>query len=423
MTGDIVELAAALTRDAQNRQHAARELAKHLGAEDLLILVPERRYAVHLPACGFPQTLPGGRLWRAFVSEAITNSFAAAELSYPVAGNRRVAKGWTAKDGSIMALFDGEPNLERVEQVRSLLPLLTATFERERAAIASEAHTKIAEKTAAQARELAESLDGVRRRLQQTLILREQDLEARQRVEAALEQSNAELKRLNEDLKQFTFAATHDLREPLRMIAIYVQLFQEEAGGRLGEESREHLTRVLNGTQRMSRLIDGLLEFSRVAEIDAKPSAPVESESALNDALKDLEIAIGETNAAITRGPLPEVLTNRVHLRQLFQNLVGNAIKYRNPAKRPEIGISASRDRDQWRFAIEDNGIGVDPRYHDYIFVPFKRLHGSETSGAGIGLATCKRIVERYNGRIWVESPGQNGSVFYFLLPAAGVAP
>lgn len=241
------------------------------------------------------------------------------------------------------------------------------------------------------------------------------DITERKRTEAAL-------LRLNEDLKQFTYAATHDLREPLRMIIIYAQMLErklETDGDENHENLKGYLSHIVSGAKRLGRLIDGLLEFSRVGEVESTPLVPVNAQTALQEALDDLQIAISESRAEISSAPLPRVLATHVHVRQLLQNLIGNALKYRQRDVTPTISISVKGDGGSWIFAVKDDGIGIDPAHHGKIFVPFKRLHSSEVAGAGIGLATCKRIVERYDGRIWVESQLGNGATFYFSLPAA----
>src|SRR5947209_7614361 len=212
--------------------------------------------------------------------------------------------------------------------------------------------------------------------------------------------SEATLLRLNEDLKQFTYAATHDIREPLRMITIYVNMLQRKLGDRLDSQDQSYVAQVVNGAQRISRLIEGLLQFSRIGEIDGTRPSPVDAGVALEEALNDLQIAIGESDAKVTHDPLPKVMVGSAHLSQLFQNLIANALKYHRPGVPPKIHISARRDGTQWVIAVQDNGMGIAPQHQAQIFVPFKRLHGSEIAGAGIGLATCKRIVERYSGHI-----------------------
>jgi PAS domain S-box-containing protein len=238
------------------------------------------------------------------------------------------------------------------------------------------------------------------------------DITERKRGEQALH-------RLNEDLKQFTYAATHDLREPLRMMTISAQKLQRRLVPQLDQESCQSVTEIVNGGKRISLLIDGLLQFSRIGEIGKAEPTPVDTEAAFGEALLDLQIVINETNATVAHSSLPDVMADHAHVRRLFQNLVGNAIKYRKANVRSDVRVSSERQGDQCVFSVEDNGIGIDPEHYDHIYVPFKRLHGPEIGGSGIGLATCKRIVELYGGRIWVESDPQNGSVFFFSLQAA----
>jgi len=229
--------------------------------------------------------------------------------------------------------------------------------------------------------------------------------------------SDADLLRLNEDLKQFTFAATHDVREPLRMITVYVQLLQRRLGSSLDEECKSFITQIVSGTTRIARLLDGLLEFSRTGEIVVSQAEPVETERALNAALENLQFAISESGADIQSEALPPVFADETQVSRIFQNLIENGLKYSRPGVAPQIRVFSKRDRGMIVIGVRDEGIGVRQQHQAQIFMPFKRLHGSEISGAGIGLATCRRIVERYGGRIWIESEQGTGSTFYFSLP------
>jgi signal transduction histidine kinase len=418
----ILDLLAVLARDSEMRRGAACDLARHLAADDLLVLTFEKEHSTYLPPCGFPQTLYQSRRWRVFTHETTENSFATARLCYPTADQERTARGWAASDGSILVLFDGTPHEAQVPEVLCLLPLLTPTFEKERLIISSAAKATLSAQAAHQSRELAESLDSVRRQLQATAILREQDIAERERVEKELERSNTNLQRVNDDLNQFTFAATHDIREPLRMMTIYVQLLQKELEGRLSETALEYIENVVNGGQRISRLIDGL-QFTRLGGMAEIKPVPVDAEMAVREALGDLQIAVAENHAKLTTNELPIAMAEPLHLRQVFQNLIGNSIKYRRPDIDPDIQISAKKDGDFWQFCVRDNGIGIAAEHHDQVFLPFKRLHGSDIAGAGIGLATCKRLIERYGWRIWIESEENRGAVFYFSLPAEKPGP
>lgn len=228
------------------------------------------------------------------------------------------------------------------------------------------------------------------------------------------------LKHLNEDLTQFTYAATHDLREPLRTMSLNAELLQRALDTQLDERKRAYLTNLITGAHRMARLIDGLLQYSGVNDVPEVHARPVDTGNALREVLESLQVTINENNAVVTvHGELPPVAANHVHVTQLFQNLIANALKYSRPGVPPEIRISAQQQDSYLVVAVADNGIGVAAEHQDRIFAPFKRLHGPEISGAGIGLATCKRIVERYQGRLWIESEPGKGSTFYFSLPTA----
>jgi PAS domain S-box-containing protein len=258
----------------------------------------------------------------------------------------------------------------------------------------------------------------------------------RQRAEQALALKARELERSNTDLEQFAYVASHDLQEPLRMIASYTQLLERRYHDKLDGEAREFMAYAVDGALRMQTLINDLLAYSRVGT-HGKPLAPLDGNSMLQRALANLKVAVEESHAQIHAGPLPRILGDATQFTQLLQNLVGNAIKFRGD-KPPVIHISAERidangaldakantgprnpDSKVWRFAVRDQGIGIERQYFDRIFVIFQRLHGREEyPGTGIGLAVCKRIVERHGGRIWVESEPGRGATFYFTVPEA----
>jgi PAS domain S-box-containing protein len=233
-------------------------------------------------------------------------------------------------------------------------------------------------------------------------------------------QNEAALRRRNEDLTQFTFAATHDLREPLRMITAYAQLLERKFGSDMPPEARSYTDEITGSARRICELLDGLLQFSLAGEGGAAQVQPVSLSSAVEEAVQDLRISVVETGATVsTTGTLPFVLGNHTQLRQVFQNLIGNSIKYRKPGATPVITITGSREGSYAVVKVADNGIGIPACHLTEVFQPFKRLHSAEVAGAGIGLATCKRIVERFGGRIWVESVKGEGSVFSFSLPTA----
>lgn len=238
----------------------------------------------------------------------------------------------------------------------------------------------------------------------------------------ALEQQANELKRSNDDLQQFAYVASHDLQEPLRMVIGYMGLLNKRYAGKLGPEAHEFIRFAVDGAKRMQALIDDLLVYSRTGT-QAKEVQEVDSCAVLGKTLETLNIAILESNARVTHDKLPLVKVEGTQLGQLFQNLIGNALKYRN-GKAPEIFIGCRRAGNFWEFFVRDNGIGIDPQFAQKIFIIFQRLHSREAyPGTGIGLALCKKIVERHGGRIWVESTPQEGSTFYFTLPAAPASP
>ena len=234
-----------------------------------------------------------------------------------------------------------------------------------------------------------------------------------------LRQQTLELKRSNGELEQFAYVASHDLQEPLRMVASYTSLIKKRYQDKLDADGHEFIGFAVDGAVRMQGLINDLLTYSRAGR-EPQPSEPTDAGLALDTALANLRRAIEEKRAVIVRGPLPSVMANRLQLAQLFQNLIGNALKFCKD-RRPEIRVSAEEKGGEWVFCVRDNGIGVDPKYADRIFLIFQRLHRREEyPGTGIGLAICKKIVERHGGRIWVESTPGEGATFYFTFKPEG---
>jgi PAS domain S-box-containing protein len=238
----------------------------------------------------------------------------------------------------------------------------------------------------------------------------------RKRIEEQLKQQTDELARSNAELERFAYVASHDLQEPLRMVSSYLQLLERRYKDRLDSDAHEFIGFAVDGATRMKALINDLLAYSRVGS-RGKTYKPTACEAVLERVLLNLEVAIAESEAAVTHDPLPVVRGDEIQLQQLFQNLISNALKFRSEAP-PHICIKVQPVDGQWLFSVQDNGIGFEQQFADRIFVIFQRLHSREEySGTGIGLAICKKIVERHGGRIWAESEPGQGSTFYFTLP------
>ena len=235
-------------------------------------------------------------------------------------------------------------------------------------------------------------------------------------LETRVAQRTADLQRSNDDLEQFAYISSHDLKEPLRTITAFTQLLAQRYRHVLDDEGREFINLIVDGALRMSDLIGDLLSFSRTSGQNGTGAVPASMESALRAAVSNLRRSIDETGTLIVNGELPEVQGDETQLSLLLQNLISNAIKYRS-ADAPVIEISAEGQDGFWRFCVRDNGIGIDPAYHERVFGLFKRLHGRDVPGTGLGLAICKRLVERHGGRIWVHSTLGQGAAFYFTLP------
>jgi len=241
------------------------------------------------------------------------------------------------------------------------------------------------------------------------------------RINTELEQRvadrTADLTRSNNALRQFAWAASHDLQEPTRMVLTYSQWLAKSAGGKLGAEELEMLGYIEGNGKRLQTLLGALRQYIYISESGDEQWTPVDCNVVVNTALSHLKAAMTECSASVVCEPLPTIHSIEILLVQLFQNLIGNGIKYRSANRDPRIRVSAFSQDGAWVFSVEDNGIGIEPQYQEYIFGVFKRLHGHQFSGTGIGLAICKAAVDRLGGRIWVESEPGKGSVFYFSLP------
>ncbi|MBK5271894.1 MAG: GHKL domain-containing protein, partial [Bacteroidia bacterium] len=241
---------------------------------------------------------------------------------------------------------------------------------------------------------------------------------ARQDAEIArqeTEQANIDLERKNKELEQFAYIASHDMQEPLRTTTSFIELLQKQYKGKLDGKADKYLTFIAQSSERMKVLINDLLEYSRIGR--KKELENVDCNNVLKEVLADLSTVIKETGARIDSEKLPVVHGYPTELKQLFQNLVTNAVKFRKESIAPKINISVQKIDGYWQFAVKDNGIGIEEQFNNRIFEIFQRLHTrNEYEGSGIGLSNCKKIVELHKGRIWVESISGNGSTFYFTL-------
>ena len=242
------------------------------------------------------------------------------------------------------------------------------------------------------------------------------DITGQKKIEEELIKAMLEVEQSNQELEQFAYIASHDLQEPLRMVASYSQLLTRRYQGKLDAKADQYTTYITEGVQRMQTLIMDLLHYSRTAA--SKESVePLDFNIVMTEVLTDLKVAIETSSAEIKSAPLPVLKATHTQIRQLFQNLIGNAIKFRGDEK-PVIEVKAQEESDRWLFSIKDNGIGIDPEFSEKIFMIFQRLNDRDKyPGTGIGLAVCKKIVERHGGKIWIESETGRGSAFLFTIP------
>nr|WP_042393349.1 sensor histidine kinase [Streptacidiphilus carbonis] len=265
-------------------------------------------------------------------------------------------------------------------------------------------------------RRLAKDVEGMRRRLADELAFSDQ-------ARARLDEQAEELRRSNGELEQFAYVASHDLQEPLRKVASFCQLLQRRYADKLDERADQYIGFAVDGANRMQTLINDLLAFSRVGRTH-KEYVQVDLEQVFTDTVDALSIAVEESGAVITHDPLPVLTADATQIGMLFQNLIGNAIKFRSPDRSPEVHLSAEPDGDRWQFAVADNGIGIGNEFADRVFVIFQRLHTKEAyPGNGIGLAMCKKIVEFHGGSITVDPDRDSGARISFTLPLAPAVP
>jgi PAS domain S-box-containing protein len=251
----------------------------------------------------------------------------------------------------------------------------------------------------------------------QALVINYRDITEYKMLQQELLRRSEQLSRSNMELERFAYIASHDLQEPLRNVTTFLGLLERRHGTELGQDARELMTFVNGAASQMQDLIDDLLAFSRVKAADNEARELVDMDRAVREVCTSLKQRLEESGATITSDTLPAVDASPVAMQQLLQNLISNSIKYRQPEAPPHIHVSAKEETGEIVFSVADNGIGINPKYHDQIFIMFKRLHTRDIPGTGMGLAISKHIVERYRGRIWVESQLGQGATFRFALP------
>ncbi|MEV7012509.1 ATP-binding protein [Streptosporangium sp. NPDC051022] len=329
-------------------------------------------------------------------------------------GSRRLDQGWrtmyVALGGVVLALILAAIGAALILRYTVLRPLAELSGQVRAVAQGDFEHTLKVEHPSELA-ELSSHVNSMRHRI----------IAEWRRVEAAqnkLEEQATELRRSNGELEQFAYVASHDLQEPLRKVASFTQMLEQRYGDQLDDRAKQYIAFAVDGAKRMQLLINDLLDFSRVGRMGGERTT-IDAGLPLRSALNNLATPIEESGATVTSDELPTVHGNRTQLIQLFQNLVGNAVKFRSEEP-PRVHIGVRRDGDMWEFSCADNGIGIESKYTDRIFLIFQRLHGRDAyAGTGIGLALCKKIVEYHGGRIWVESdaPEKPGTTFRWTLP------
>ncbi len=248
------------------------------------------------------------------------------------------------------------------------------------------------------------------------------DITERKRGEDLLKETAAELRRSNDELSQFAYIASHDLQEPLRMVASFLQLLEKRYEAVLDPDGRKFIRFAVDGAKRMQSLIQDLLALSRV-QTRAKPVSSTDCAKVFRDVMDNLQIAVADANATVTSDSLPVIVAESTQVAQLFQNLIDNALKFRGSGP-VRIHVGAARRKGEWEFSVSDNGIGIEPQFHERIFGIFQRLHATgDFPGTGIGLAVCKKIVDLHGGRIWLDSTPGRGTTFFFTIPDKNSVP
>ena len=413
--------------DPQGRRAAADALAQQVGAEALLVFLWDQQANAFIPAPGFKPMIAGGKAWRDFLMRCQSGVLVRDEL--PLERHGRPAPITAlCERGSIFA-FVGNPTEDALSRLQTAIPLVAQVFHHEKNELEWAAKARLANESAAKAQQLSDALGTARAALEQAL--RESSAISREYAEqaAALRESETQLRTLmkklessNRELEQFAYVAAHDLQEPLRTISSFCGLLEKRNAAQLDDSGKSYLQFILESSARALRLIQDLLALSRIGNSELE-FRPVELQTAFEAACAGLSAAISAAGASVKTVPLPRVRGDLSQLSQLFANLIGNAIKFRREAP-PLVQIGASELPNAWKISVTDNGIGIRPEYYQRVFTIFQRLHTQNTyPGTGIGLAICKKIVERHGGEIGIESEPNEGSTFFFTLPKGDTAP
>lgn len=409
------------------RLEAVRALAEHFEAELVVLFLRDSEVDALLPAPGFLQTFPEGARWRNFLMQCL--ELGQFQTSLPCAQDKEMAAhGIAHGKESVLVFLGGKPDVDDTGLIHAITCLLGRALRSEQKALFAKAEVSAARESSTESRRLAEALDHARRDLE--LALRDtrlsheeakHEIAERVRIEEKLRQTAQELARSNTDLELFARTASHDLQEPLAKISSFIDLLSTTA--KLNEKEQTYFSKIKEAAERMRRLIQDLLEYAHVSTSN-QALEEVDLTKLAKQVVSDLEVKIRSTNAVVEIEQLPVVVANSFQMRQLFQNLIGNALKFSKANEPPRIFVQGSaRKEGVVELVIQDNGIGFDEQYKDRIFRPFERLHGKgKFQGSGIGLAICERIVKGYDGTITAESKLDVGSRFTITLSVPGTS-
>lgn|GEM_PF-1762098 len=383
------------------RKTAADALACYINADAIFLFLWDSELNVLLPVEGFPQTYPNGRAWHSFFDEAVDHGKAEGELPFPDKDTLKKACSVYVQKMALVALGENTDDA-RLESLRPLLPLLAIALLNERGAADAISQAALARKSAEQFQAVSRVANAMRLELQKMV--------------SAFRENEKKLARSNQELAQFAFVASHDLQEPMRTIAVFMDLMVEEHSKSFTPAVRQYMDMIKENAVRAQQMIHAFLDLAR---LDKNPiqHERVNLKEVFQQTLSNLARVIQETDARITHGPLPSIVADHILLREVLQNLISNSIKFRGDLA-PAIHLEAARKEEEWLFSLSDNGIGMKENDLQRIFGVFQRLHSREAyPGTGIGLSICKKIIELHGGRIWAESAPGRGTVFFFTIP------